>query len=228
MLLKDPRPKPMFGWFDVQHLRPRLAALISGRGSNLEALLQASLPVDWIGVISNRPEALGLNLARTYGIKTQVIDHTLSCRTQFEQKVINKLDAWGVDLVVLAGFMRVLSPECVAHYSGRLINIHPSLLPAFPGLDTHNRALQAGVKIHGCTVHWVNEGVDSGQIIAQAAVPVYMSDTSKTLGDRVLESEHRLYPAVIHAWCLSRLDKLYSFDMTALEEQNHTLFSGGF
>lgn len=212
----------------MEPIRPRLAALISGRGSNLEALLRASLPVNWVGVISNRPEALGVNLARSYEIETEVIDHTLSCRTQFEQKVINKLDAWNVDLVVLAGFMRVLSPECVAHYSGRLINIHPSLLPAFPGLDTHKRALQAGVKIHGCTVHWVNETVDSGRIIAQAAVPVYLSDTPKTLEARVLACEHRLYPAVIQAWCASRSGGFYSFDMNTIVGQNHVLISGGF
>lgn len=179
-----------------------LVVLISGRGSNLRAILDARLPARIAAVISNNPGAAGLDLARTRGVATQVVDHRGHARREdFDAELQAAIDPHAPDLVVLAGFMRVLTPAFVSHYQGRLINIHPSLLPLFPGLDTHRRALAAGVRIHGCTVHFVTPTVDHGPIIAQAAVPVREDDTPDTLAARVLEQEHRLYPQVIR-WFL--------------------------
>lgn len=176
--------------------------LISGRGSNLRAILDARLPAHIAAVISNNPGAAGLDIARSHGIATQVVDHRGHARREdFDACLRRAIDAHAPDLVVLAGFMRVLTPSFVEHYRGRMINIHPSLLPAFPGLDTHRRALAAGVRIHGCTVHFVTPTVDHGPIIAQAAVPVRDDDTPETLAARVLEQEHRLFPEVIR-WVL--------------------------
>lgn len=179
-----------------------LVILISGRGSNLRAILDAGLPARVAAVISNNPEAPGLAFARERGIVTRVVDHRGHARREdFDAALQAAIDEHAPDLVVLAGFMRVLTAGFVTHYQGRLINIHPSLLPLFPGLDTHSRALAAGVRIHGCTVHFVTPTVDHGPIIAQAAVPVREDDTADSLAARVLEQEHRLYPRVIR-WFL--------------------------
>lgn len=178
----------------------RVAVLISGRGSNLEALLKAALPVAFVGVISNRPDAGGLAIAAAHGVPTQVIDHkSFPSRDAFDDALGDALHALSPDLIVQAGFMRILGARFVERFAGRMINIHPSLLPAFPGLDTHGQALRAGVKLHGCTVHLVTETLDGGPIIAQAAVPVLARDGEATLARRVLAQEHRLLPAVVLA-----------------------------
>jgi phosphoribosylglycinamide formyltransferase-1 len=170
-----------------------LAVLISGRGSNMRSLVEAGLPVSV--VISNRADAAGLEFARARGIATAVVEHRgYGTREAFEQALAAALDRHAPRLVALAGFMRVLTPNFVARYAGRMLNIHPSLLPAFPGLDTHARALAAGVKVHGCTVHFVTEALDAGPIVVQAAVPVLPDDSAASLAARVLEQEHRIYP----------------------------------
>jgi len=176
----------------------RAVILISGRGSNMQALLEAGLPVDFACVISNRPEAAGLAIAARHGVPTVVIDHRQhDGRAAFDAALAEEIDRHAPDLVILAGFMRVLTEDFVRHYANRLVNIHPALLPAFPGLDTHARALAAGVKLHGCTVHFVTPEVDAGPIIAQAAVPVLADDTPETLAARVLRQEHRLFPLAV-------------------------------
>lgn len=179
--------------------RMRVGVLISGRGSNLKALIDAArdpdYPAEIVTVISNRPEAEGLEYAEEAGIPNEVIDHTLFAgRPGFEAAVTETLREAEVDLVCLAGFMRVLTADFIERWRERLINVHPSLLPAFPGLHTHAGAIAAGVKISGCTVHYVSEKVDSGPIIGQAAVPVFSTDTGDSLAARVLNAEHRLYP----------------------------------
>ena len=180
----------------------KVGVLISGRGSNLKSLLDAcaapGFPAEITTVISNRPGAGGIEHARAAGVSAAVIDHTAyESREGFEAAVTAALEAAGVELVCLAGFMRVVSPGFVRHWQGRMINIHPSLLPLFPGLDTHARALAAGVKLHGCSVHYVNEEVDGGAIIGQAAVPVLPGDDAAALAARVLAAEHRLYPTCL-------------------------------
>ena len=179
--------------------RRRTAVLISGRGSNLQALMDAAAAADYpaeiVLVLSNRPEARGLARAETAGLPTRVIPHRdHATRPAFEAALTEALTEAGAELVCLAGFMRVLTEAFVTRWQGRLVNIHPSLLPAFPGLDTHARALAAGVKLHGCTVHLVSAEVDQGPIIGQAAVPVLPGDDETALAARVLEAEHRLYP----------------------------------
>lgn len=184
----------------------RIAVLISGRGSNLEALLKAALPVQYVGVISNRPGAGGLAVASAHGVPVQVIDHkAFASRDAFDQALGDALAALNPDLIVQAGFMRILGARIVQRFAGRMINIHPSLLPAFPGLDTHGQALQAGVKVHGCSVHLVTEALDAGPIIAQAAVPVLPGDDEARLAARVLTQEHRLLPAVVRALAAGQL-----------------------
>lgn len=179
-----------------------IVILISGRGSNLGAILRAGLPARVAAVISNRADAAGLTLAREAAIPTAVLDHRgFATREQFDAALAELIDRHGPDLVVLAGFMRVLSDGFVERYRGRLLNIHPSLLPAFRGLSTHSRALAAGVRIHGCTVHFVTSELDGGPIIAQAAVGVLADDDETTLAARVLAQEHRIYPQVIR-WAL--------------------------
>jgi len=185
-------------------VRLPIVVLISGRGSNLNAIIDAMeagiLPVEIRAVISNRPEAAGLQRAALAGIRTVVIDH--ACyreRAAFDSALATTIDAMQPALVVLAGFMRILTPEFVDHFRGRLLNIHPSLLPAFPGLHTHQRALEAGRREHGASVHFVTAAVDGGPVIAQVRVPVHDDDTAATLAERVLQQEHRLYPTVI-AW----------------------------
>jgi phosphoribosylglycinamide formyltransferase-1 len=183
--------------------RKRVAVLISGRGSNMASLIEAArdpaYPAEIVLVVSNRADAAGLDRARTDGIKTAVIDHTSfgKDREAFEHAMQGVLDAHHVDIVCLAGFMRLLTPWLVRRWEGRMLNIHPALLPAFKGLDTHERALAAGVKQHGATVHFVVPEMDAGPIIAQAAVPVHDGDTADTLAARVLAEEHRLYPAAL-------------------------------
>jgi phosphoribosylglycinamide formyltransferase-1 len=182
-----------------------LVVLISGRGSNLQAILDQSrtgqLPVEIRAVISNRPQVQGLERAHRAGIETHVLDHRqYSHREIFDQALISLIDSYTPKLVVLAGFMRILTPGFICHYRGRLLNIHPSLLPNFPGLDTHRRALEAGVREHGATVHFVSDKVDGGPIILQARVPVHPNDTPDTLAARVLKEEHRIYPEAIRAF----------------------------
>jgi phosphoribosylglycinamide formyltransferase-1 len=182
--------------------RKRVAILISGRGSNMAALIEAArapeYPAEIVLVISNRPDAAGLARAAEAGIATALVDHkTFAGKADFEAALDSRLVESRIDIVCLAGFMRVLSAEFVVRWRDRLINIHPSLLPAFPGLDTHARALAAGARMHGCTVHFVREGVDDGPIIAQAEVPVLPGDTPDALAARVLAAEHRLYPKAL-------------------------------
>jgi phosphoribosylglycinamide formyltransferase-1 len=187
-----------------------IVILISGRGSNMASLIDAvadgSLPVRVAAVLSNRPDARGLEIATSRGIPTRVVEHTrYSGREAFDAALAEAIDAYAPDIVVLAGFMRILSDGFVTRYAGRLINIHPSLLPAFPGLSTHRRALDEGVRIHGCTVHFVTPTLDHGPIIAQAVVPVLDGDDEESLAARVLEMEHRLYPLAIRWFAEGRL-----------------------
>jgi phosphoribosylglycinamide formyltransferase-1 len=177
-----------------------IVALISGRGSNLQALLEAGLPVS--AVISNLAGAKGLEVAAAKGIATRVVEHKrFASREAFDAALAAAIDEFRPRLVVLAGFMRVLTPAFVERYRGRLLNIHPSLLPEFPGLHTHERALQAGVKRHGCTVHFVTAELDHGPVVIQAAVPVREGDTPQTLAARVLRQEHVIYPRAVR-WFL--------------------------
>lgn len=184
-----------------------IVILISGRGSNMQAIVEAQIPnVRIAAVLSNRPDAAGLGWARKRGIATGVVDHcACSDRETFEQALVEAIDHYQPDLIVLAGFMRILGAAFVDHYANRLLNIHPSLLPAFPGLHTHQRAIDAGCRIAGCTVHLVTPALDHGPIIAQAAVPVLASDDADTLAARVLREEHRLYPLAVRLFCEGRL-----------------------
>ena len=183
--------------------KKRVAVLISGRGANMAALIAAArkpdYPAEIAVVLSNRPDAGGLRRAGAEGIATAVVDHGDfgKDREEFERAVQAQLEAYRIDIVCLAGFMRQLTPWLVSRWSGRMINIHPALLPSFRGLHTHERALEAGVKIHGATVHFVVPEVDSGPIIAQAAVPVLDDDTPDTLAARVLAAELRIYPLAL-------------------------------
>jgi phosphoribosylglycinamide formyltransferase 1 len=177
-----------------------IVALISGRGSNLQALLEAGLPVS--AVISNVADAKGLEVAAAHRIATRVVQHSgLPSREAFDSLLGAEIDRFSPRLVVLAGFMRVLTAGFVERYRERLLNVHPSLLPAFPGLDTHARALAAGVKLHGCTVHFVTPELDHGPIVIQAAVPVLADDTPARLAARVLRQEHVVYPRAVR-WFL--------------------------
>lgn len=182
--------------------RKRTAILISGRGSNMTALIAAAgdpdYPVEIVGVISDRADAAGLNIAKARGIATQVVaraDHP--SREAHDGAIDAALSTFGAEIVALAGYMRLLTPGFVEKWQGQMINIHPALLPAFKGLDTHARALHAGTRIHGCTVHFVTPEMDDGPIIAQAAVPVMAGDTEETLAARVLKAEHQLYPLAL-------------------------------
>ena len=184
----------------------KIVILISGRGSNMEAIVRAGLPAEIAAVISNRADAAGLKFAERQGLATQIVDERdFSSRGAFEGSFADAIERHSPDLVALAGFMRVLGADFVRRYSGRMINIHPSLLPAFPGLHTHRRALQEGVKLHGCTVHFVTPEVDHGPIIIQAAVPVRSGDSEATLAARVLQQEHRIYPLAIRWFVEGRL-----------------------
>jgi formyltetrahydrofolate-dependent phosphoribosylglycinamide formyltransferase len=186
-------------------VRVRTAILISGRGSNMVALLEAAqapdFPAEIALVLSNKADAGGLALAAAAGVRTAVVESRPFGRDRpaHEAAVQAELEAHGIRLVCLAGYMRLLTPFLVGRWPARMLNIHPSLLPAFPGLDTHARALAAGVRLHGCTVHWVTEEMDAGPILAQAAVPVLPGDTEAALAARVLAQEHRIYPAALRA-----------------------------
>ena len=172
----------------------------------MQAIVEANLPVRIAAVISNQPDAEGLRYAQAKGIPAMAVDHRPhTSRASFDTELMRAIDSYAPDLVVLAGFMRILTDNFVHHYAGRLINIHPSLLPAFPGLATHQRALEAGVKIHGCTVHFVTPAIDHGPIVVQAAVPVKSDDTRETLAARVLEQEHHIYPQAIRWFAQDRL-----------------------
>jgi phosphoribosylglycinamide formyltransferase-1 len=190
--------------------RKGIVILISGRGSNMQAIVEqvqkGHLPVEVRAVISNNPGAAGLKWARDAGIPTEAISHRdFPDRASFDRALMEVIDAYQPDLVVLAGFMRILGHELVDHYAGRLINIHPALLPDFPGLDTHARALAAGHEHHGATVHFVTNEVDAGPIIIQAAVEVKPGDDADMLAARVLEQEHRIYPLAVQWFAEDRL-----------------------
>lgn len=179
-----------------------IVVLISGRGSNMIAIAQACVEQRWpariAAVISNRADAAGLAAARSLGLPVEVeVSKGVADRDAYDEALARRVDAHRPDIVLLAGYMRILTPRFVERFAGRLVNIHPSLLPVFPGLDTHRRALDEGVKLHGATVHLVTAELDSGPIIAQAAVPVLPADTPETLAARVLEAEHRLYPQAL-------------------------------
>jgi phosphoribosylglycinamide formyltransferase-1 len=194
-----------------------IVILISGAGSNMSAIVKAAHEGAWLqlwgvkvaAVISNKPQAAGLKWLQEHAefsnIKAEVLDHTLyESREAFDQSLMARIDVYAPELLVLAGFMRILTPAFVAHYQGRLINIHPSLLPAFAGLNTHQRAIDAGVKFAGATVHQVSTELDHGQILAQALVPVLETDTAETLAARVLTQEHLIFPAAVAAFFKSQ------------------------
>jgi phosphoribosylglycinamide formyltransferase 1 len=181
-----------------------IVVLISGRGSNLQALLDAGLPVS--AAIANRADAGGLRLAAARGVATRVVEHRdYAARESFEAAIAGEIDSFAPRLVALAGFMRMLTPGFVQRFHGRMLNIHPSLLPSFPGLHTHERALAAGVKLHGCTVHFVTAELDHGPIVIQAAVPVRHGDTPEALAARVLRQEHVIYPRAVRWFLDERL-----------------------
>ncbi len=182
--------------------RLKLGVLISGRGTNLQAILDVcadeNFPADVAIVLANRPDAAGLERAKRVNIATEVIDHkAFPDRPSFERAMNARLDDAGVDLICLAGFMRLLTPTFVDHWAGRAINIHPSVLPAYPGLNTHQRAIDDGVRFAGCTVHFLSAEMDAGPIIAQATTPIMPEDTADTLAARVLDSEHEIYRRAI-------------------------------
>ncbi len=204
--------------------------LISGRGSNMQALLEAKLRCRVTAVISNKANAEGLNIAREHGVSTAFIEHRdYPDRDSFDAALARKIDSYEPDFVLLAGFMRILTANFVSRYHGRLINIHPSLLPAYSGLDTHARALHDGVKIHGCTVHYVTPDLDHGPIIAQAAVPVLPDDDPQSLADRVLHEEHRLYPQVLRWLCSDQIELTEQgrVKFRRRKQAGHTLISPG-
>jgi len=182
--------------------KKRVAILISGRGSNMSALIEAAkapdYPAEIVGVLSNRAAAKGLEIAAAEGIATTSLAQSkFPVREMFEDVMTLVLEGWQVDYICLAGFMRVLAPDFVEHWAGKIINIHPSLLPLYKGLDTHARALADGATVHGCTVHYVTPGLDEGPAILQAEVPVFPGDTPETLSARILVEEHRIYPEAL-------------------------------
>ena len=186
-----------------------IVILLSGQGSNMDAIVRACATEDWnariAGVVSNRADAPGLEMARGHGIATAVVEHTAFARRDaFDAALGEVVQAWAPDLLVMAGFMRILTPSFVRRFEGRMVNVHPSLLPAFSGLHTHRRAIEAGCKLAGATVHFVTPEVDHGPIIAQAVVPVLADDTEATLAARVLAREHLLYPRAVR-WCVEGL-----------------------
>ena len=187
-----------------------IGVLISGGGTNLQSIIDAiearKLDATIELVLSNKADAFGLERARKHGIATEVLDHkAFASREAYDQAVVDLLRARGVELVVLAGFMRLLSPVFVKGYSNRIMNIHPALLPAFPGLHVQKKAVEHGVRFAGCTVHFVNEECDEGAIIIQAVVPVFPDDTEETLAARILKQEHRIYPRAIQLYAEGRL-----------------------
>ena len=197
-----PRTAPEEGPLTLTRVMKRIVILISGRGSNMEAVVRACAAEGWparvAAIISNRPDAAGLEFARQQGIPAEAVDHrAFAQRSDFDEALAAAVDRHQPDLVVLAGFMRVLGASFVQRYQGRLLNIHPSLLPSFPGLHTHQRALQAGCKIAGATVHFVTAELDHGPMVVQAAVPVLPGDDEAALSARVLRAEHHIYPLAV-------------------------------
>ncbi|OUY08470.1 phosphoribosylglycinamide formyltransferase [Acinetobacter populi] len=184
----------------------RIAVLVSGHGSNLQALLDAKLSGEIVGVLSNRSNAYALERAKQANIDTAVISHQdFPTRESFDARMHQQLLTWHVDLVVLAGFMRILTPDFVKKWEGRMLNIHPSLLPAYKGMHTHQRVLNTGDRLHGCTVHFVTAELDAGQAIAQAILSVSSHDTIETLAQRVHQLEHFIYPQVVQYFCSKQL-----------------------
>ena len=189
----------------------RVVVLISGNGSNLQAIIDASKKetglYEVVAVISNREDAYGLERADREGISSAVVDHRrYDSRESYDHALMQIIDAFEPELVVLAGFMRILTPEFVRHYAGRMLNIHPSLLPKYKGLNTHQRAIEAGDKVHGCSVHFVTEALDDGPVVLQAEVPVLEDDTAETLADRVHVQEHIIYPEAVRRFALGELN----------------------
>jgi len=181
--------------------------LISGRGSNMRALVEAKTGIEVRGVVSNRAGAAGLEWAGTQGLATRVVDHRgFATREAFDAALAGAIEAWSPDLILLAGFMRIFTPGFIARFPRRILNIHPSLLPAFPGLHTHRQALAAGVKVHGATVHVVTPALDNGPIVIQGAVPVTAEDTEETLAERVLRVEHQIYPQALRWFAEGRIE----------------------
>ena len=213
-----------------------IVILISGRGSNMRAIVQKCKQENWqanlSAVVSNRGDAAGLSFARNEGIPTAVLSHKdFSDRASYDAALIDVIDAYQPDIVVLAGFMRILTPAFVEHYQGRLLNIHPSLLPNFRGLHTHQQAIDAGVRVHGATVHFVTSELDGGPIIAQAVVPVLPDDDEDTLADRVLEQEHKIFPRVVK-WLVDDLLKTDEngkvvFDQSVVDGLGYVVIGGG-
>lgn len=208
----------------------KLVILISGRGSNMEAIVRACLDEGWpaqvAAVIANRPDAAGLAFAASHGIATAVVDHRqFPDRDSFDAALAQEIDGFAPDLVVLAGFMRVLTDGFVDRYAGRMLNVHPSLLPSFPGLKTHQQALDAGVRLHGASVHFVTSQLDHGPIVAQAAVPVETGDTPATLAERVLATEHIIYPRAVRWFVEGRL-ALDGLRVTLTPPEPQWLFAG--
>jgi phosphoribosylglycinamide formyltransferase 1 len=188
----------------------RIVILISGRGSNMEAIVRRCAEEGWpaqiAAVLSNRPQAGGLAFAQSFGIATAVVDHrAFGSRDEFDQALASTVDSFSPDLVLLAGFMRILGERFARRYEGRFLNIHPSLLPAFPGLDTHQRALDAGCTLAGATVHFVTPQLDHGPIVIQSAVPVLPDDSAQSLAARVLKTEHQIYPQAVRWFVEGRL-----------------------
>ncbi|MEM5298985.1 phosphoribosylglycinamide formyltransferase [Burkholderia sp. JPY481] len=208
----------------------KLVILISGRGSNMEAIVRACASEGWparvAAVIANRPDAAGLAFAASHGITTAVVDHRqFPDRDSFDAALAEQIDAIAPDLVVLAGFMRVLTERFVDHYAGRMLNVHPSLLPSFPGLQTHQQALDAGVRFHGASVHFVTSKLDHGPIVVQSAVPVEAGDTAQTLAARVLATEHIIYPRAVRWFVEGRL-ALDGSRVTLTPSEPQWLFAG--
>ena len=203
----------------------RIVVLISGSGTNLQAIIDASEIADYpgtvVGVVSNKSDAYGLTRAENSNIATVSLSHKeFDSRESYDQALITKIDQFSPDIIVLAGFMRILSPAFVQHYQGKLLNIHPSLLPKYQGLNTHQRAIDAGDKVHGVSVHFVTEELDGGPVILQAKVPVFEGDSSDDLAARIHEQEHRIYPLVIKWLCEKRLS------MTTESQNEHAILDG--
>lgn len=203
----------------------QIVILISGRGSNMLSLLRAELPCKVVAVISNRKDAAGLEIAKQYGIPCHIVSaRDYPDRAAYDIELSKVIDSCQADFIVLAGFMRILSAQFVNHFAEKIINIHPSLLPAYPGLNTHARALADGVKLHGCTVHFVTAELDHGPVIIQAAVPVTCSDTEASLAERVLHEEHRIYPQALRWLCQGQVE-LHDDGIVRLTDEKQSGFA---
>ncbi len=211
----------------------RIVVLISGSGSNLQAIIDASTVTDYpgevVGVISNKTDAYGLTRASNANIANLALSHIdFDCRESYDQALMTEIDKFSPDVVVLAGFMRILTPAFVQHYQGKLVNIHPSLLPKYQGLNTHQRAIDAGDKEHGVSVHFVTEELDGGPVILQAKVPVFDGDSCHDLAERVHEQEHRIYPLVVKWLCQNRLSMHKDFEQEHAILDSKVLSSSGY